>query len=367
MLLFQYMRKTISLIFCFCLVFVFSACSLGGSGTTSSTSTTVQKQTGSVLKSFDGGKNWENKVKVNETSNIGLLNIFSMKIDPFDTDFVYVGTEKDGIFVSKNGGESWEKLVFPLTKIYGLAIDENDNRTIYASGVLNERAKIYKSIDRGENWVEIYTEPVNDSVISSLEVSKKNPNILYCGTSEGMIFKSIDNGQSWKNLTKASGPVIDISFDSVNDEVVYFGVQKGTILRTTDGGAKIEDLTKIKLDKIKEGKIFSFNTYSIAVDPKNSGVLFIGTDSGVWKGTNFGAKWEEVNMLESSKKFPVRAIAINPQNSNEIIYSNSGVIYRSVDNGASWLTFQLNTEKTVDIIEYNPVSPNIIYAGLRKI
>jgi photosystem II stability/assembly factor-like uncharacterized protein len=212
----------------------------------------------------------------------------------------------------------------------------------------------------------VYTEPVNDSVISSLKISKKNPNILYCGTSEGMIFKSVDSGQSWKNLTKANGPVIDISFDAANDSIVYFGVSKGTILKTHDGGGKVEDLQSLNLNKITEGKMFTFNVYSIETDPRNSGVLYVGTDTGIWRGTDFGAKWEEINILESSKKFPVRAIAVNPQNSDEILYSNSGVIYRSVDNGATWLTFQLTTDKTVDMIKYNPVSSDIIYSGLRK-
>ncbi len=361
------MKKTTLLIFCFCLVFVFSACSFGGGGATTSTSTTAKKQTGSFIKSFDGGKNWENKVKIDENTSIGLADIISVEIDPFDTEVIYAGTEKNGLLVTKNGGENWEKMVFPLTRIFGLAIDKNDNRTIYASGVLDKRAKIYKSADRGESWAEIYTEPANDSVISSLKISKKNSNVLYCGTSEGLIFKSLDSGQSWKNLTKASGPVIDISFDSANDDIVYFGVSKDTILRTKDGGEKIEDLEKMNLGKISEGKIFNFNVYSIETDPINSGVLYVGTDEGIFKGTSFGDKWEEINILESSKKFPIRVIAVNPQNSNEILYSNSGVIYKSVDNGASWLTFQLNTEKTVDVIEYNSVSSNIVYAGLRNV
>jgi len=361
------MRKIISLAFCFCLAFVFSACSFGGSGTTSSTSTSVQTQTGSFIKSFDGGKNWENKVKIDDTSNIGLTDILSMEIDPSDTNVVYIGTEKDGLFVTKDGGENWEKLVFPLTKIYGLAVDRNDGRTIYASGVLDKRAKIYKSTDQGKNWTQIYTEPVNDSVISSLKISEKDPKLLYSGTSDGMIFKSTNGGQSWRNLTKVSGPVVNIVFDAANDSAVYLGVLKGTIFRTLDGGGKIEDLGKLDLNKISEGKFFNFNVYSIEADPKDSGVLYIGTDSGIFKGTDFGAKWKEINILESSKKFPVRAIAVSPQNLNEILYSNSGVIYRSVDGGKSWLTFQLTTEKTVDIIKYNPQNPNIIYAGLRKI
>ena len=360
------MKRILAIIFCFSFMLVFSACSLEGE--TSTSSTTVTKKIGSFLKSFDGGKNWESKVKIDETKNIGLANVLSMAISLKDSNVIYLGTEKDGLYVTRDGAGKWEKLIFPLAKIYGLAIDVNNDQIIYATGSINSRAKIFKSMNGGKEWQEIYTEPNNSSVISSLNINKKDSRILYCGTSEGMIFKTTDGGQSWKNITKANGPVINISFDSANDKVVYFAISKGSILRTMDGGDKIDDLGEIDISKFVEGKSFSLsNTYSIKADPRNSGVLYVGTDSGMLKGSDFGNKWEEINILESSRKFPIRAIAINPQNSSEIIYSNSGVIYRSEDGGTNWVTFQLNSENSVQILEYDPLNPNNIYAGLRKI
>lgn len=357
-------KRIFSIIFCFCLIFVFSACS---SGTNTSSTSTAAKQTGSFLKSFDRGKNWENKVKIDDKTNIGLSNILSMAISQKDGNIIYIGTEKDGLFATKDGAENWEKLVFPLTKIYGLAIDKNDDQVVYASGILNKRAKIYKSINGGKDWVEIYTEPANDSTISSLEISKKNPDVLYCGTSDGVVLKTTDRGQSWKNIFKAGGPIIAIAFDTANDDAVYFGVSGGSVFVTLNGGGKTEDLGKINFSKISKGGISGFSAFSIETDPRNSGVLYVGTNSGIFKGTDFGKKWEEINILESSKKFPIMAIAINPQNSNDMLYSNSQVIYRSIDGGSNWFTFQLNTDKVVQVMKCNPFDANIIFAGLRKI
>lgn len=359
------MKKTFSIIFCLIFSLAFSGCTSGVTSTSSTT--TVSKKFGNFLKSFDGGKNWETKVKIDESKNIGLTNILSMEIDPMNSSIIYIGTEKDGLYVTKDGAENWEKLVFPLGKIYGLAIDNSNNQIIYATGVLNSRAKIFKSMNAGKEWQEIYTEPANDSVISSLEISKKNSKVLYCGTSEGMIFKTVDGGQSWKNLEKANGPIIDITFDSENEQIVYFAVSKGTIFRTMDGGVKFEDLGKMDISKIATGKSLNLNTYSIETDPGSLGVLYVGTDSGMLRGSEFGEKWEEINILESSKKFPVRSITINPKNSNEILYSSSGVIYRSLDRGINWFTFQLNTENSIQVMEYDWANPGNIYAGLRKI
>ncbi|MFA5777549.1 MAG: YCF48-related protein [Parcubacteria group bacterium] len=360
------MKKVVILIFCLSLTLVFSACSLSSSTSTSSTSTT--KQVGSFLKSFDGGKNWENKVKIDDKTNVGTYNVLSMEASSKDGGVVYIGTEKNGLFVTRNDAENWEKLVFPLAKIYGLAVDKNNDQTIYASGVLNSRAKIYKSINGGKDWVEIYTEPANGSIISSLEISNKNSSVLYSGTSEGMIFKTSDGGQTWKNIFKASAPVISIAFDAVNDDAIYFGVYNSGLLRTLDGGNNVEDINKINIGKADNKSLFSkLNVYSIEIDPKNSGSFYVGTKSGLFRGSDFGSKFEEINILESSKEFPIRAIAINPQNSNEIIYSNSGVIYRSTDGGTTWLTFQLNTDKVAQVLRYNLFNANTIYIGLRKI
>ena len=358
------MKKITVIISCLFFALIFSGCDIG---TTSTSSTETQKKVGSFLKSFDGGKNWENKIKIDETKNIGSANVLSMSIDPKNGNIIYLGTEKDGLYVTKDGAEKWEKLVFPLGKIYGLAIDSNNNQIVYATGVLNSRAKIFKSSDGGKEWKEIYTEPANDSTISSLEISKKDSRVLYCGTSEGMIFKTVDGGQSWKNITKGDGPIVDITFDSINDKVVYFAVSKRDVLRTMDGGEKVDNLEKMDIKKVSTGEFFNLNANSIKADPRNSGVLYVGTDSGMFKGSEFGNKWEEINTLESSRKFPIRSIAINPQNSNEITYSSSGVIYRSLDGGINWFTFQLNTENAVQFLKYDPLNPSVIYAGLRKI
>lgn len=359
------MKRIFAIVFCLSFVLVFSACTMEEMTSTSSTKTT--KRVGNFLKTFDGGKNWENKVKIDETRSIGIANVISMAISPKDGNVIYLGTEKSGLYVTRDGAEKWEKLIFPPLKVYGLAIDASNDQTIYATGSLNNRAKIFKSMNGGKDWQEIYTEPNNNSVISSLNISRNNPSVLYCGTSEGVILKTVNGGQSWKNLTKTNGPITNISFDSGNDEVVYFAVFKGDIIRTMDGGNEMENLGKIDIGKFIEGRSVGFHTYSIKTDPGNSGVLYVGTDSGILKGSDFGNKWEEINILESSRKFPIRAIAINPQNSSEMIYSASGVIYKSLDGGMNWTTFQLNSENAVQILEYDSLNQNNIYAGLRKI
>jgi photosystem II stability/assembly factor-like uncharacterized protein len=361
------MKKTIKLTICSLSILMFSACSLTGNTATSTPTAATAKKTANFIKTLDGGKNWENKITIDDKSNIGNVNVLSMAVNANNGDNVYIGAESEGLFTTTTGGDKWEKLPISVSKIYGLALDKSNSQVIYASGVLNKRAKIFRSGNGGKDWVEIYTEPAGDSIISSLEISAKDPKVLYCGTSLGVILKTIDGGQTWRSIFKASGPIVSISFDSINDNALYFGVFQGTVLRTMDGGNTVEDLSKLKADKAGEGTVFNKKAYSLAADPKNSGVIYVGTDTGMVKGTDYGNSFVEIKILESSKKFPIRAIAINPFNSAEILYSNSGVIYRSSDGGITWFTFQLNSANSVSAMKYNPLNPNIIYAGLRKI
>lgn len=356
------MKKTYILLF-FLAVFVFSGCSLSG---TSSQNSEIKKNS-NFLKSVDGGKTWENKVSIDETKNIGLANILSIAVDPKESGTVYLGTEKEGLFVTRNGAEKWEKVKLAVTKVYGVTINPNENKTIYVSGLYGKRAKIFKTENGGADWKEVYSEPSDSTVISSLEINKKDPRILYCGTSEGMVFKSSDGGQSWENLYKANGPVVEISFDSENSKVVYFGVFKQGIIRTMDGGEKMEELSKIDIKKfVATGESINWNSYSLVADPQIPGVFYAGMEKGLLRASDFGNKIEKIEILESSKKFPIRAVAINPKNSNDIVYSNAGVIYRSLDRGVNWSTFQLNTESTAEVIKFDNLNPGVLYAGLRK-
>ncbi len=346
------MKKIIILIFA---VIFLSGCSFGGGGSSSG---------GSFLKSTDGGQSWEVKTKIDDKKNIAGADILSIAIDPRDSQIIYIGTKENGIFATKGGAESWEKLNFPPIKTYGLAVNPFNAQVIYAPGVWQGRGKIYKSENGGTDWKEIYTEPADGTVITALAASPFDGNVIYAGTSEGAVFKTISSGESWSNLTKASNAVTNIAFDSASADTAYFSIFKGAILKTRDGGKTFSNLAK----NIEGGKILKSvsQVFAVAVDPLIAGTLYAGLDEGVIKSADYGETWNPLNILESSKGFPINAIAVNPQNSKEIIYSSAQAIYKSIDEGAQWSTSQLQTSKIVNVIRYDPKNPGTIYLGLKK-
>lgn len=347
------MRK-IALISAAILLFCGCSCSRGGSTYGSS-----------FLKTSDGGEKWEAKVQASEGQNISEASILSLVSDPGNSSVLYAGTLQDGLFKTENGGEKWSGLEFPPTKIYSLALDKNNNARVFASGVWQGIGKIYRSEDGGENWKEIYTEPSSGTVITALAINPNDSSVLYAGNSEGALFKSDNAGETWYNLHKAPDAVTQIVFDALDSRTAYFLVEGKTLLVTRDG-KEFKDLEKnIKGEKIIGG-IDGLSILSAAVDPSKNGTVYAGHDKGILRSADFGESWSDLDVLESSKSYPVRALAVNPANSSEIIYCAAQAVYKTTDGGLKWSTYELATSRRASAIIYNRQNPAEIYLAFRK-
>ncbi len=357
------MKNFIKIAFIIIIVFVFSGCSFNLNGLKESSA-------GGFLVSEGDENKWVAKNYYDEKTNISGVEILTIAVDPTNPSVVYLGSMDNGIFVSNDGGEDWNKIVeFLPVKIYGLAINPFNSQTIYATGVLGKRGKIFRTDDGGKNWLEIYSEPADGTVVISLAISKTNPQIVYAGTSGGMIIRTSDGGSTWENSYIGKSPITKIVFDERNESAMYFLAFKEGVLTTKNGGNDFEFIGIENGKKEERGKRENFSpsaVQSIVADPGSEGVAFLGTTKGMFRVSNFGNNIEEVEIIGSSKKFPIYAIAVNPRNSSEIVYAAAQAIYKTTDGGRQWSIFQLDTKKSVSVLKYNGDVPGKIYAGLRK-
>lgn len=342
---------------------VLSGCSFPKIGGGSSVGPTV-----SFARSTDGGTTFESKSKIDEKTNFATAEVLSMASSRQDTRQIFVGTKEAGIFASDNSGDSWRKIQYPPTKVYGLVADMNDVRRLFATGEWEGRGKIYRTADAGENWDEVYTEPENGTVITALAQNPFNPQVLYAGTSAGMVIRTNDGGATWKNIMltqKMNGHVVwDIEFDTKKDNTLYFLVD-GSGVFLSDGEKIVSEPSASNLS-FGSTSLGSGGAISLALDPNRSGVVYAGSSKGVLRSEDYGKNWGALNVIESSKKFPIRAIAINPKNSDEIVYVSALTLYKSINGGAHWSTHQIESDKTASFIQYDSYDPNIIYIGFKK-
>jgi photosystem II stability/assembly factor-like uncharacterized protein len=343
----------------------------------------------------DGGTKFEPKVNVGENLKITKSDILSLSFlppdpnrftDPADSPGVFAGTINDGLFKTTNGGDLWEHFDFPPQKIYSFMTDHRDPSRMFATGVVENRGKIFRSKDGGKEWEEKYAEPGTGTVIVSLAEHPRETDVLYAGTSAGTVVKSVDGGDTWKNIgNRVDGPVTGIDFDATEKDTVYLFVFEKKLYYSPNGGAEWQDWEELKkleaqaLRKATTSRSASTGTpaastkavvpktiVSILPDPKISGTIYAGTKTGLFRSKDYGKNWEEVNIIESAKKFAIRAIAVSPIDSNEVIFTSGKAFYKSINGGETWAVSQLPIDREVSVIRYDPFNARTIFFGLRN-
>ena len=169
---------------------------------------------------------------------------------------------------------------------------------------------------------------------------------------DGGIFKSVDGGAEWKQKIKSgdkngidSVNVLTMAIDPFNSEIIYIGTENG-IYKTENGG------------ELWMGPAMAGSINSIAFDPKTEGTIFIINSGKIFKSINKGNEWQMV-YIESGGS--VNAIAIDSYDTKNIYAGTSnGGILKSIDFGNSWSILKW-LDSSVNHIVVNPNNTRQIY------
>jgi photosystem II stability/assembly factor-like uncharacterized protein len=268
------------------------------------------------MKSIDGGTNWVNVAD----SQWGNLFHISMAVD--SPNVLYAKTNL-GVFVTTNGGTTWE-LSYPPNMVTGVAVSPVDSQVAYlasqSSYDLGESV-ITRTVDGGQTWHTLSTDlpsglALQDDVGAAIIISPSAPHILIAKqsntTPNASLYKSIDGGLTW---TEMPGPYNNVG-------VVTF-------------------------------------------DPKNSNTIYLGSyfSPGGWKSTDGGVNWMPLaNGLQANG----RGFVISPDNTQVIHVANGAAgVLESLDGGLSWASLDNGIQGLeVNCIAIASRNPLVIYAGL---
>jgi photosystem II stability/assembly factor-like uncharacterized protein len=119
--------------------------------------------------------------------------------------------------------------------------------------------------------------------------------------------------------------------------------------------------------------VASGRVMSIAVDPSNTAIIYIGSASGgVWKTVNGGASWQPI--FDSQGSFSIGWVTIDPKrptivwvgtgerNSQRSVAYGDGV-YKSEDGGRSWTNTGLKTSEHIGRIVISPKDGDTVYVA----
>ncbi len=273
-----------------------------------------------VYKSTDGGKTWTH-VGLEKTGQIG-----AVEIHPDDPNTVYVAAIGDafspnperGVYRTTDGGKTWQNILYISDKTGAVDVEfaPDDPNTLYASMWRGERKPwtiisggreggIYKSVNGGDNWVQITNGLPSDPFgKSDLAVSKAEPDRVYAlieadeGQQQGGLYVSNDRGESF-TLVSTYASLLDRPFyycnvdaDPNNADVVY--VNSTRFFRSDDGGKKWTRMSTPHGDN-----------HDIWIHPDDSDLWIQCNDGGANVTRDGGKTWSTQNNQSTAELYQV--------------------------------------------------------------
>ncbi len=215
---------------------------------------------------------------------------FPIFFSPHNSKRLY--TTSNQVHVTTNEGQSWEIISPDLTR--------NDSAKLVSSG---------GPITKDNTSVEYYA-----TIFAAVE-SYHEEGVIWAGSDDGLIHVTRDGGKNWKNVTPTGMPewmmINSVEIDPFNKAGLYVagtkyksGDYRPYLYKTSDYGATWK--------KITNGIDSEHFTRVVRADPKRQGLLYAGTESGMYVSFNDGAKWQPLQM--NLPMVPITDLAIKNDN-----------------------------------------------------
>jgi photosystem II stability/assembly factor-like uncharacterized protein len=221
---------------------------------------------------------------------------YPIVIPPLSPDAIYAGANV--LFRSANQGQSWDVVSPDLTR--------ND-----------------KERENGGRLEEFY------STIFAIAASKVDKNVIWTGSDDGLIYVTRDGAKNWTNVTPRELPewsrinIIEASPYEAGTAYVaanryQLNDERPMIYKTSDYGKSWKLLVK----GIPEGHF----TRTVREDPVRKGLLYAGTEFGVYVSFNDGENWQPLQL-----NLPIVPVTDLTIKDNDLIASTQGRAFWVID------------------------------------
>lgn len=241
------------------------------------------------------GTSWSQLVTKDSMPNgsIYTSSVYEIRIAPSNTNIMYMEMS-DGLYKTTDKGASWFKTSFPVvgstsinTRMEGqkLAVDPTNANVVFAG---TQKDGLWVTRDGGSTWQKISAVPQgsssNDSDLTGITIQGST---VYVGTAGGGVYQSTDGGYTWKGI---GGPV-DVDHAALTKDGSYFASESGSgaLWKYSGGG----------WTKVVDGGV-----HAVAVDPFDSKHIVVTNAGGSLQESRDGGAtwsgWQYITKLESS-------------------------------------------------------------------
>ncbi|MBN1994406.1 MAG: protein kinase [Anaerolineae bacterium] len=299
----------------------------------------VKGDVNSIYKSNNGGDGPWGKLDIDAS---GLTNLV---IDATNPVCLYAPAW-NAVLKSVDGGNNWEAYGQGLSTanrvVDVVAIDPVNPKVLYG-GI---GSTLIVSTDGGASWAsDGYGNGLGQGRITSIAVDPFNHDVVFVGGEFGSIYKSIDSGRAFIQLAFNTGKgaySIAVNPKTKDEYLVGINSYDAAIMKTTNAG---------DFQSVSNGLIFggADSAYcAITYSPSNPNIVYAGSGyehdgdaKGIFKSTDGGQNWESVNnglRINPATGYPhyIRSIAVHPTDPNIVFAATGWGLYKSSDGGANW-------------------------------
>jgi len=269
-----------------------------------------------IYRSDDGGESWKNMgLKKSE-------HLSKIIVHPDNSNIVWVASQGPlwssggdrGLYKTTDGGKTWNQVIKinEWTGVTDLVIDPRDPDILYAATWQRHRnvaaymgggsgTGLYKSTDGGENWTKLKTglpEGVMGKI--GLAISPIQPDVLYTAIElerrKGGVYRSSDQGGSWTKMSETvsggTGPHYYqelVASPHVFDKLFLMNVR---ILVSEDGGKTFAPME----EKYKHG-----DNHSLTFKEDDPNYMLNGSDGGIYETFDNAKTWKYVSNLPTTQ------------------------------------------------------------------
>jgi len=337
----------------------------------------VGTASGGIWKTVNGGVTWIPVFDDQPVASIG-----DLALEPGNPDVVYAGTGEsnvrnsvsfgNGVYKSPDGGKTWWHMGLEDTEhISRIVVNPKNPEVIYVGALghvfgPNPVRGVFMSTNGGKTWEKVlFTDDRHG--VADMDINPQNPNIVYAGMwrferkpwtffsgdEEGGVFRSLDGGYTWQKLTEGLPRLvgrIGIKVSPSNPDVVYVMTEspEGTLYRSDDRGETFRRVsndveivsrgfyyTDLRVDPADENRIYAVSSrlslsidggnsfkrisrathvdfHTLWIDPENPSRMWQGQDGGVCVSYDRGETWDYVNNFPVGQFYQICADSREP-------------------------------------------------------
>jgi photosystem II stability/assembly factor-like uncharacterized protein len=356
-----------------------------------------------LYKSIDAGKTWSH-LGLRDSQMIAMIDVDPRNPNRLFVAALghpYGPNAERGIFRSIDGGNTFQKVLYKdeYTSGNDVRIDRSDPNVIYATLWQQQQAfiegqgfggagnGIFKSRDGGNTWKQL-TEGLPSIIQANIAIAPSNPHVLYAtaagSAAEGSganpttgivgFYKSTDGGERWRPVLTAAaaagqakvdprplariggGDLPTVAVDPADENVVY--TASTVMWRSEDGGMNWSAV---------RGAPGGDDYQKIWINPTNPGIILVVSDQGGVVSANRGASWSNwytqptaaMYHVTTDNAFPYRVCGGQQDSGSACVDS------RSTDGEITFHDWHPVNIQEYGVAAPDPKDPDIVYGSAR--